>query len=243
MEGLGTPGAHPYLIGRSEGYGMLDAVRAARRLDKRLGRRVILAGHSQGGHAALWGASLARKRTPELKLRGTLALAPASHIGEQAALLRSLTAPSPISGLASMILRGIDVGFPDLGVAAGLSAPAAALYPQTLTKCLGYLASANSFGALAPAQLIRPEVDIRDVVSALNAQDPDELTIRGSLRIQQGEADTTVFKTFTDQLVAGYSAAAVDLVYKTYPGVNHGGAVTDAKSAGDATSYIRSRLR
>ena len=39
-EGLGTPGEHPYLIGRSEGYSMLDMVRAARKLDKRLGRRV-----------------------------------------------------------------------------------------------------------------------------------------------------------------------------------------------------------
>ena len=33
------------------------------------------------------------------------------------------------------------------------------------------------------------------------------------------------------------------LTYKTYPGVDHGGAVTNARSARDATSYIRSRLR
>ena len=36
-EGLGTPGAHPYLIGASEGRAMLDMVRAARKLDRRLG--------------------------------------------------------------------------------------------------------------------------------------------------------------------------------------------------------------
>ena len=72
---------------------MLDVVRAARKLDKRLGRRVIIAGHSQGGHAALWAASLAPKWTPELKLRGTVAFAPASHLGEQVPLLRRLTQP------------------------------------------------------------------------------------------------------------------------------------------------------
>ena len=63
------------------------------------------------------------------------------------------------------------------------------------------------------------------------------------MQIQQGEADTTVFKTFTDQLVAGYSSRVKKLTYKTYPGVDHGGAVKDAKSAKDATSYIRSHLR
>lgn len=242
-EGLGTPGAHPYLIGRSEGRGMLDVVRAARRLDARLGRRVILAGHSQGGHAALWAASLARRYTPELKVRGTVALAPASHIGEQAALLRSLTAPSGISGLAAMIFRGLDAVRPQLGVAAGLSDRAAALYPQTLTACLGELSSATSFGALAPADLIRPEVAIDPVVAALNAEDPETLRIGTPVRIQQGTADATVFKTFTDPLVAAYRRRGVKVSYKTYEGVDHGGAVKDAKSARDATSYIRSRLR
>ena len=33
------------------------------------------------------------------------------------------------------------------------------------------------------------------------------------------------------------------LTYKTYEGVDHGGAVKDAKSAKDATSYIRKHLR
>ena len=82
-EGLGTPGDHPYLIGRSEGRSMLDMVRAARKLDKRLGRRVVIAGHSQGGQSALFAAALAPKWTPELKVRGTLALAPVSHLAAQ----------------------------------------------------------------------------------------------------------------------------------------------------------------
>src|SRR5262249_31783380 len=53
-EGLGTQGAHPYLIGTSEGHSVLDIVRAARALDRRISNKVIIAGHSQGGHAALW---------------------------------------------------------------------------------------------------------------------------------------------------------------------------------------------
>ena len=242
-EGLGTPGDHPYLIGRSEGYSMLDMVRAARKLDKRLGRRVIIAGHSQGGQAALWAASLAPKWTPELKVRGTVALAPVSHLGEQSPLLANLKEPGGLSGLASMILRGLDIGAPQLGVSGDLGDRAAALYPLTLTKCLPQLNAADSYGSVAPADLLRSGVDTGPIAAALTQRaDPDALKIRTSLRIQQGEADATVFKAFTDQLVAGYSAG-VKLAYKTYPGVDHGGAVKDAKSAQDATSYIRSRLR
>src|SRR5215210_4084848 len=243
-EGLGTPGIHPFLVGRSEGYSVLDAVRAARKLDKRIGRRVAIAGHSQGGQSALWAASLARKWTPELKIRGTLALAPVSHLGEQALLLRSLTSPGPLSGFAAMILRGIDVARPALGVSAGLTDRGAALYPQTLTECLGQLQAADSFGGLAPADIVRSDVDVSPVVAALGAtDDPEDLKIPTSVRIQQGTADGTVFKLFTDPLVDDYRRRGIRVTYKTYEGVTHGGAVTDATSARDATRYIRRRLR
>jgi pimeloyl-ACP methyl ester carboxylesterase len=202
----------------------------------------VIAGHSQGGHAALWAASLAAKWTPELKIRGTLALAPASHIGEQAALLRSLTSPSPLSGLASIILRGLDYADPGLHVRAGFSQRAAGLYPQTLTKCLSTLSSAQSFGALAPADLIRSDVDVKPVVAALNRQDPETLKIRTPVRVQQGTADTTVFPAFTDALVSDYRKSGMKVAYRTYPGVNHGGIVTTSVSARDATKYVRSRL-
>jgi pimeloyl-ACP methyl ester carboxylesterase len=243
-EGLGTPGDHPYLIGRSEGYGMLDAVRAARKLDKRLGRRVIIAGHSQGGQSALWAASLAGKWTPELKVRGTVALAPVSHLAEQVPLLSSLKEPGGLSGLASMILRGIDTAAPQAGVAAGLGDRAAALYPLTLTSCLPELDAPSAYGGVAPADLLRPGTDTAPISAALTQRaDPEDLTIRTPVRIQQGESDATVFKVFTDQLVAAYSEGAKNLSYKTYPAVDHGGVVKSAKPAGDATSYIRSRLR
>jgi pimeloyl-ACP methyl ester carboxylesterase len=238
-EGLGTPGDHPYLIGVSEGRSALDIVRAARKLDRRIGKRVLLAGHSQGGHAALWAASLQRKWAPELKLRGTLAFAPASHIGDQAALLRVLDQPSGLSGLAALILRGIDIARPDLNLQAGLSERAAALYPEIGTKCLGDLSAPTSFGGVAPAALIRPEVPVDPVVAALNANDPETLTIRGPVRIAQGTADTTVFPNFTQALVNEIKA---DVSYKTYSGVDHGGVVARKAPANDAAKFVSERL-
>ncbi len=243
-EGLGTPGDHPYLNGRSEAYSMLDAVRAARKLDRSLGRRVIIAGHSQGGQAALWAASLAHKWTPELNVRGTVALAPVSHLAEQSPLLVNLKEPGGLSGLAAMILRGVDIAAPKLGVPAVLGDRAAAFYPLTLTKCLRQLDAPDAYGSVAPAELLRSGADLTAVLAALSTKDdPEDLTIHTNVRVQQGTADSTVFKAFTDPLVEGYRRRGVPVSYKTYEGVDHGGAVKDAHSATDATSYIRSRLR
>jgi pimeloyl-ACP methyl ester carboxylesterase len=243
-EGLGTPGAHPYLIGRSEGHSVLDAVRAARKLDTRLSKRVVLAGHSQGGQSVLWAASLAPSYTPDLKLRGTVALAPVSHLAEQSGAVTALRSPSGLTGLVAMIVRGVDIARPSAGIGGLLSDRAAALYPQTLTACLGPLTSPSSFGALAPADLLRQGADLSPLVDALSQlDDPEDLKIRTPVQVQQGTADQTVFKLFTDPLVDAYKKRGIKVTYKTYEGVTHGGAVTDSRSADDATKYIRARFR
>jgi pimeloyl-ACP methyl ester carboxylesterase len=223
---------------------VLDAARAARKADPRLGKRVVLAGHSQGGQSVLWAASLAPRYTPDLKIRGTVALAPVSHLAEQASVISSLHSPSGLSGLVAMILRGVDIARPSAGVRGVLSDQATALYPQTLTACLAVLSSPSSFGAIAPADLFRQNADLSPVTGALSKlDDPEDLKIRTPVQIQQGTADQTVFKLFTDSLVAAYKQRGIKVTYKTYEGVTHGGAVTDAHSAADATKYIRARFR
>jgi pimeloyl-ACP methyl ester carboxylesterase len=241
-EGLGTPGPHPYLIGVSEGRSVLDAVLAARALEPGLSRNVVIAGHSQGGHAALWAASLAPKWTPGLRIRGTVAFAPASHIGEQGALLRGVTAPGALTGFVALIVRGIDVANPGLHVASLLTPEAAALYPQTDAKCLGPLSKPDSFGALAPSQLFRADAVLDPIVAALNANDPEDLIFHTPLQIEQGKADTTVFPAFSDQLDQSYTHHSVAHTYKTYPGVDHGGVVTSTAPQRDATAFIKKRF-
>ena len=55
--GLGTPKeVHPYLIGEPAGRSVVDIVNAARDLGLKIGKKYLIAGHSQGGHAALWAA-------------------------------------------------------------------------------------------------------------------------------------------------------------------------------------------
>lgn len=83
--GLGPIGErHPYLSGPSEAHSVIDAVRAARDLpDAHAGTRWLAAGHSQGGHSALWTNELGASYAPELDLLGTAVLAPAAALDER----------------------------------------------------------------------------------------------------------------------------------------------------------------
>jgi pimeloyl-ACP methyl ester carboxylesterase len=242
-EGLGTPGVHPYLVGSSEGRSTLDVVRAARQLDPRLSKSTIISGHSQGGHAALFAAALAPKWTPELKVRGTVAFAPASHLDEQIPLTTVLGQPGGgLSGLVSLITRGIATANPSFATAAVLTPQAAAFYPDTLTQCLPELSTPTSFGGLAPKELFQPGTDFTPIAKLLDAQDPSHLKITTPLLIEQGTADTTVLPLFTDQLPKELKAnGGKDLTYTRVPGVDHGGIVTAA--AKNATSWIAKRLK
>lgn len=81
--GLGAPGAHPYLIGKSAAHAVLDSVRAARTLnDVHAGKRFVVWGHSQGGHAALFTGAEARSYAPDIELLGVAAAAPATNLIE-----------------------------------------------------------------------------------------------------------------------------------------------------------------
>src|SRR3954452_262983 len=242
-EGLGVPNVtHPYLIGVSEGRSVLDMVRAARKLDAKIGKNVVLAGHSQGGHAVLWANSLAKKYTPDLKVRGTLAFAPASHLAEQAGLLGALTNPGGLTGPASLILRGVDVANPSLNIGSLLSDRAKALYPQTDTTCLGDLTESTSFGGLAPSELFAPGTSTAPLVAALAKNDPEDLKPSGPVQIEQGTADTTVFPQFTQALVADYTKAHVNVTYKTYANTDPGGVVVKSAPAKDATKFVANAL-
>lgn len=240
-EGLGTPGVHPYLVGTPAGRSVLDMARAAHNLDERISRRVVISGHSQGGHAALWAASLAKKWTPDLSVRGTVAFAPASHIQDQVPLIDSLTAPNPLSGLVGLIGRGIDTAKPSLAVAGLLSDRARAIYPQTLSRCLPALIGPGSLGGVAPAAIFRSDAKRGPLVSALTRQDPARLKIGQPVLIEQGLADTTVFPTFTARLDGDLRKKGARVTYKTFPGVDHGGIVR--AGASDATAFVRSKLK
>jgi pimeloyl-ACP methyl ester carboxylesterase len=79
--GLGTPGPHPYLVGTSEARAVIDSVRVAAQLPGAGGgKRFVVWGHSQGGHASLFTGIIAKSYAPELDLLGVAAAAPATDL-------------------------------------------------------------------------------------------------------------------------------------------------------------------
>jgi acetyl esterase/lipase len=242
-QGLGTPGVHQYLVGIAEGRSTLDIARAARTIGLgRVSRRLAISGHSQGGHAALWGAALARKYTPDLKLRGTVAFAPASHISELLSLVSAVKTPGGgLSAEAGLIIRGVDDFKPGVNVQSIFTDKLAALYPQADERCLPQLAQSDSLGGLAPAEFFKENSDTTALVKALDLSDPENLTIKSPLAVEQGEKDTTVQPGLTDAMVEKLRDRGAKIDYKTYDGVGHGDVVV--AGADHATRYIRKRLR
>jgi fermentation-respiration switch protein FrsA (DUF1100 family) len=238
-QGLGTPGKHPYLIGEAEGRSVLDIVTAARQLDPKISKRFLISGHSQGGQSALFAAGEASTWTPGLKLRGTVAFAPASHILEQVPLLPALTTPSPLTALATMILDGASTQSSAIDVNKLLSDEVLAFYPLLQSQCLQQLGASNELGGIPPSHLVRSGAGLAPVNPVLAGMNPLVRTA-APIQIEQGTSDTTVFPNFTDQLNTELVNAGNQVTYKKYPGVNHAGVVTAGEP--DALAFFQQLL-
>jgi pimeloyl-ACP methyl ester carboxylesterase len=238
--GLGTPGPRPYLIGKSEGRSVLDIVRAARELEPDLARRFAIAGHSQGGQSALFAAGLyGGGWTPELKLRGTVSYAPASHLLQQANALSAFTSPSPLSALATLILYGAATANPAVTPENTLRPQPLAMYPTLEQKCLPQLGKANRFGGIAPSKLLRPgqpDAAFSQVLAKMNPA----VTTEEPILLAQGTADTTVLPALTDFLDGELRDLGDDVDYRKYPGITHSEIVAAAES--DVVAFLQQRL-
>jgi len=239
--GLGTPGPHPYLIGKSEGRSVIDIALAARSMIPAISKNWAILGHSQGGQAALFAASMAPKIAPALKLKGVVAYAPASHLYEQRALIADLgPAAKGITGLAVTILlsaaREAGINPADL-----VTDPIAALIPQTEKTCTPQLGAADMFGAYAPNEILKPNVVTTKLDAVLKAMNPN-VKIAAPISILQGKSDLTVFPWFTDDLAAELTKSGDQVTYEKYDGLNHGGVVMDLTTrravAGFLTKYL-----
>ena len=205
-EGLGTKGVHPYLIGDSEGRGVLDIVPAGRQLNGSLSNRTIISGHSQGGHAALFAAGLAPTWGSGIDHLGTAPYAPPANLPLQAQGIGALPADAyGISALATAILRGAVVRDPSIDPEDLLTPEALALYPQAAQLCLGELGVDFAAEGIGPGDLLAGPWQTTDsgqkFIQVLVEAEPLVETDRPTL-ILQGLQDTTVQPGLTTTLVS-----------------------------------------
>ncbi len=237
-EGLGTPDIHPYLIGVSEGRGALDIVPAARELSTKLSKRTVLAGHSQGGQAILFAASLASTWGKGTNYLGTVAYAPASNFEFQAQNIGALDGPGGpgISALAISIGRGMVAGNSSIKPLDVFTADAMAFYPDTETLCYSDLATKVVAAGLQPSRLLKPNwangtSSGRLFQQELIKQNP-AVKVSAPVLIPQGTADTTVFPLITDRLLPQLEAvnAPGEITYQKFTGADHGSILTQSKA-------------
>ena len=231
-EGLGVTGPHRYLIGESEGRSVVDIALAARNLfpGGTMSDEYDIGGHSQGGQAALFAASMAAKDAPGLKLKGIFAYAPASHIYEQRVAIPGLDIA--FSGLSGLALTILDSAAREAGVSTK------SLVTPKVAKLLGVLEKgcspdvSKALIKIAPKDILKPGVKSDKVDAVLKAMNP-AVSIPVPVLILQGSSDTTVFPNFTTTLVSELQAKGNNVTFQQFDGLTHSTVVTD-KSPQDA---------
>jgi hypothetical protein len=149
-QGLGTPGLARAVIGLSAGHAVLDAARAARGLDAGASGRVVLDGHSEGGHAVLWAAELAGAYAPELQVLGVAASAPGAELAATLKLTRDR--PTTVtSGAMYIVVAWSDAYRLPLDV---LTPAGRKAVDRVRTTCLEELAKDPEHPAVHPADLL-----------------------------------------------------------------------------------------
>jgi pimeloyl-ACP methyl ester carboxylesterase len=216
-EGLGTAGDPVYLVGRSEGRGVLDAARAVQQLDIGVtsASPILLWGHSQGGGAAAWAAELAPTYAPELKIVGAMLGAPAGELtfGD----LSTATAASQI-GYALAGIAGLKAAYPELNVDDVLNAKGQELLAKIVAACDAAPIVAGVRGAdlVTAGSATAPGWSER-----IAENNPAQMVTSIPLFIYHGDADTTVPVDVSAAMQTKYCKLGVTSQRKVYPGKGH----------------------
>lgn len=243
-QGLGVAdGVHPYLLGSSEGRAVLDATRATRQLaGLRTADSVVIYGHSEGGHAALFAAEMAPTYAPDLHVVGVVAAAPATGLSTLVSVMStSLGAtflPYTIPTAYSWSQTYTDLPESDLFT------PAGATFASTeVTRgCSGQVAAAITARHLTPGEVFVAGVASDPAVLAhARLNDPGNVRTSVPMLVVQGTADSTVPPPLTDAYVTTEACPIGDTAeYLHVTGATHGTVVFAA--APTIVSWMNARL-
>jgi pimeloyl-ACP methyl ester carboxylesterase len=235
-EGLGTPGRHPYLVGESEGRGVLDGALAARELpDAAAGDQLSIFGYSQGGHGALFAGQLAADWAPDYELVGTVAGAPATELPVIFGAAGSL----PIAGFLYMIIAGFAEAYPEADPSLVLTPAGESELPQVDRGCVGDVI--RHFAGTPNAELLKPGLaDVEPWADLETANDPGRVATDSPILIVHSAADDVVPDALSQVMVRRMCAEGQVVERRVYDkGQGHVQAVPDAVN--DAFEWLQQR--
>jgi pimeloyl-ACP methyl ester carboxylesterase len=211
-------GPHPYLIGEGEARAALDSVRAARQMSElTLDKRVVVWGHSQGGHTALWTGIVGPRYAPDLEILGVVAIAPAANVKN---ILAMNVAMDKLFG--PYLALSYSRFYPDIRFEQAIRPEALDAARQIVNLCDFVPEDFERIEALA-AKFDGPALatSSNKALQARLDQNTADGLIQAPVVIAQGLSDTVVPPSATDAYVEERCAAGQRLEYWTFAGRDH----------------------
>lgn len=235
-EGLGTPGTHTYVVGRSEGRAVIDAARAATRLPAAglaAGGPVAFSGYSQGGGGAAWAGELAPAYAPDLDVVGIAAGGTPADLIEVSELLEGGVG----FGFQLLAALGFDSAYPELDLPSFLNARGRDLYENKRDVCVdavfGY-----AFQRISDYTHTNPLTDPRWIArldeNRLGAAPP-----RAPIYLFHGLFDEIIPLGQAEALRRRYCQAGVEVTWGAFVGEH---VTTMALAAPSVTGYLAERF-
>lgn len=225
--GQGADGLFPYLVGPGEARSSLDAVRAADQISGlSLSSDVVVWGHSQGGHAALWTEQVAASYAPELGIRGTAALAP---VADPLAVAKELTrsdASAELSILISWVLVPYTDLYPDVAIQDYVATSGRAIVREMTQRCLSepglFLSAITSLGVSGDRPLYPADLTAGALGRRLAQNVPDG-PWAAPLILAWGSADEVIPPELTGDFVTELCEGGASVRSIEYDGTDHRG--------------------
>jgi alpha-beta hydrolase superfamily lysophospholipase len=241
--GLGTSGPHGYLVGDDAARSVLDAVRAARKMqDISLDARSVIWGHSQGGHAALWSAISAPVYAPDVPVLGVAAFAPATD-------LPALMAAAQSGGfgkiVASYVVHAYAAIYPDIDVASTIPFRSLWLAADIAGRCVGGYETLFTLAQtwMMPASGLVRSNAIEGALGVRMRENTPDSHIAAPVFVAQGQADDLVLASIQQRFVRSRCSAGQPMSLKMYPDLDHISLVSRESPLGpDVIRWTRERF-
>lgn len=229
-QGLGAPGEHSYLVGATEAANVLDAVRAIHRFSGiPVSGRLLVWGHSQGGHAAAFAVEQAKRYAPELTVSGVVLVAPAAELRLISDDVLAIQTRSYMSMLVMISVASWVHAYPELEETDALT-PAGMLIMRPSAEVLRMKYGALCCRPFKPDQLFHPEV-VDKWAPWFIENTPGHHPLGVPILIQQGEADEVIPASSNLVFAARLEANGEDVTLQTYPEQTHTGVLEPALPA------------